>query len=470
MNPFSRIFLLLALSLSAADAEPPGAAEYRTFTSRSSGKEVRARLLELDGANAKLRTSAGETVAIPIQALSVDDQAYIQAWNPDERRMAWMEEMGLASFLRQSGYTQTPFKADGRRLKVDVSVNGAPYEFLLETGQFLTVFDANLAAEVGGERSTVLFGEFPMPDGSKEGVYASVFESFALGETKLAPWEMGVCNLERVGIAGPGLLGADFFQANEAIIDWRKRVAFCKPAAEKGAAPAPAPAPKVGELREFTTQSGKKVLGEAVAFKNGVATLNVDGGKQVQVPIRTLSDADREYLDLWSTDPRRAGLRSTKPDEILAAEGYEPVAYGYGNSTVAAFELKLGAETLRLLINAALPVSYLDQATAARVGISAVPIDAFLMVGGKKTQLSLAKLDKLQVAGKPLPALEMRVVDLKAAGAAVPIRSCMIFRYPELKARMGEVDVDGILGLNAIGRLGALIDYRTQKMFVQPAS
>tara|TARA_R110002096_G_scaffold238581_4_gene430128 strand:- start:2390 stop:3808 length:1419 start_codon:yes stop_codon:yes gene_type:complete len=453
----------LGLTIASSLAELAGAAEYRTFTSRASGKEVRARLLSVDGKDAQIRTSSGLDVTIPIQALSIDDQAYIQAWNPDERRAEWLDDLGLSEFLRESGYTQTPLKVGDRNLTIDVAVNQKPFEFLLDPGQFLTIFDSNLAAQAGVERSEIVFGEFPLPDGSLEKVIAGVFDSFTLGQTHLEPWEMGIADLPKIGFKAQGILGADFFQLMDAMIDWQKRVAYCKGGETENAGP------DVGELREYTTKTGAKMLGELVTVESTSVTLNVDGGKQVQVPISSLSHADREYLDLWSTDPRRKGLGSVKIGEILEAEKFAPVPYGYGNSTVAAFELNLGTEKLRFLLNSTLPVSYLDRAAASRIGMSATPLNEFMMVAGKKTQLHLAKLETLNIAGKPLPSLDLRIVDLNGANStgAIPIRTCMIFRFPELAARQGQVDVDGILGLDAISKLGALIDYQAQKMFVR---
>ncbi|MEM1294321.1 MAG: aspartyl protease family protein [Verrucomicrobiota bacterium] len=454
---------LLGFSLTSLQSESAGACEYRTFKSRASGKEVRARLLSIEGKNAQIRTSAGQEVTIPIQALSVDDQAYIQAWSPDERQLKWLEDLSLSEFLRESGYTQTPFNVGSGKLTINVAVNQKPFEFLLDPGKFLTIFNRELADQVGVQPSEVVFGEFPLPDGSLEPVVGGVFKSFSLGQTHLEPWEMGMADLPKIGFQAQGILGADFFQLMGAMIDWQKRVAYCK-AAETDSAE-----PEVGELREYATRSGSKMLGELVKVEGETVTLNVDGGKQLQLPISSLSDTDREYLDLWMTDPRRKGLGSLKISQILSAEGYAPVPYGYGNSTVAAFELELGTEKLRFLLNSTLPVSYLDRAAASRIGMSATPLEEFMLVDGKKTQLHLTTLNKLNTAGNPLPSVDVRIVDLNGANSsgAIPIRTCMIFRFPELAARQAEVDVDGILGLDAIRKLGALIDYEAQKMFVR---
>lgn len=454
---------LLGTSLTSAYSEAAGASEYRSFTSRASGKEVRARLLAIEGNDARIRTSAGQTIAIPVQALSVDDQAYIQSWNPDERRDEWLKELSLAEFLRESGYTQTPFQNSDGKLKVSAVINEQSFEFHLNPGKFLTIFDRKLADQVGAEPSEIVFGEFPLPDGSIEPVIAGTFKSFSLGQTHLEPWEMGMADLPKIGFQEQGILGADFLQLMGSMVDWQKRVAYCKPDDAAGTEP------EVGELREYTTKAGTKMLGELIKAEGETVTLNVDGGKQVQVPMTSLSDADREYLDLWTTDPRRGGIESLKVGEILEAEGFAPVSYTSSISRIAAFQFEFGTEKLQFLLNPTLPVSFLNRTAASRIGMAATPMAESVIVDGKKTQLHLAALENLEVKGKALPSLDFRIVDLNGANASgsIPIRDCMIFRFPELAARQGTVDIDGILGLDAIRTLGALIDYQAQTMYVR---
>ena len=463
----SLLLFLVFGTIGFALAAEHGALEYREFSSRT-GKSLRARLISIDGKMAKLRNSAGTHVTVPIGGMSADDQAYFQTWNPNERRDAWIAEFGLSTFLSDAGFNPMRLNIDenARKLTAKVVVNGQAHDFTVDTGQFLSIIDRNLATTAGAEFSDVTFADFPLADGTKELVKAAVFKTFEVGQAKLTDWEMGTCNFERVGVPLPGKLSADFFEVTDAMIDWRKRTAYLKTATLTNTITEP----DIGELREFVSTGGKKMLGELVSLEDGLAKLNVDGGKQLDVDITALSPADREYIDLWSSDPRREGLGDIDLTEVLDKSNYVAAPYSYGNSTVPAFEMKIGEHKVRFLLNPTLPVSYLNQETAMRIQVAASPLQEFLLVGDKRTQIHLAKIKSLSIGGAMQPEFHFRIVDLQGAGqsGAVPIKTCMIFRFPEAKKRLSEqIAVDGILGLDFVTRLGALIDYKSQKMFVK---
>ncbi len=210
-----------------------GAAEYRTFTSQT-GKEIRARLMRVDGDQVILRRSAGGEVPVPIAALSLDDQAYVQKWDPAERTRAVANEatggIGLAQFMEAKGYPAAKLTQKGKSILVDVQINGKPYTFVFDSGRALSMIDSKVAKDNNMEiYDDVEFGKFPTQDGGVEPVLAGSMKSFGIAGLKIDAFEMGVCNLSRIGIDADGVMAADVLQYYDGIADWKSMILYFHP-------------------------------------------------------------------------------------------------------------------------------------------------------------------------------------------------------------------------------------------------
>ena len=210
-----------------------GAATYRDFKSKS-GKTVRARLIKVDGENAVLRFSSGQDKPIPIGALSTEDQAYIQTWDPGERARAAASDMAsgiaLKDFMEKKGYYVSKLIQEGKEVYVDVKLNGNDYKFVFDSGRFLSMIDTAVAREVGADTSDNLeIGDLPGKNGTTEKVIAGITKNFIVGGAKMATFEPGVCNLANIGIDAQGVLGADVLQYFEGIADWNTMQLYLNP-------------------------------------------------------------------------------------------------------------------------------------------------------------------------------------------------------------------------------------------------
>jgi len=451
-------------SLSAQEDGPYGAAEFRNFRNHE-GKEIRARLMSVKDGKVVLRSSLGREFITSKNELSDEDQGYIEEWNPHERLLMTLEEKGLESFLKDRGFSEMPFQVKEEKMVVSALVNGRAVDFDVDPGRFLTILNKEQALAADVEMSDIAYGDFPLPKGGMETVFGGTFATFVVGEAKFGPWDMGIADLPRIGFDAKGLLGADFFHLNDAVIDWKESRVFLKTA--KDSAPAEGLIPK---LREFTDLAGRTLTGEWVSRTEDQVRIRTDGGKEVDIALSSLSPEDQEYLDLWNTDPGRNGLAQVDFAKFSEITGKLPVTYDYGNSTVAAFEMNLNGQPLRFLLNTTLPSSYLSVEAAAKTGLNTEETPDRMMIGDQVVPVGLVREVTLGSGGEKLAPFDFRVIELAPGGKlAAPVRSCMIFRFPELAARFQPFDVDGILGLDWVMKHGAVVDYLSQAMFVDSA-
>tara|TARA_R110002096_G_scaffold238581_4_gene430127 strand:- start:1621 stop:2337 length:717 start_codon:yes stop_codon:yes gene_type:complete len=225
--------ILLSLATPALAQSGAGAAEYRTFKSQS-GKELRARLIRVEGDKAILRRSNLSEIPVPIAALSIDDQSYIQNWDPAERTRAAAKSaaggMGLSKFMTEKGYASAKLTQKGKSILVDVSVNGKPFTFIFDSGRALSMVDSEVAESTKVEvYRDVDFGDFPTIDGGTEKVYAGATKTFGIAGLEIEGFELGVCSLKRIGIEANGIMGADVLQYFDGIADWESMVLYFLP-------------------------------------------------------------------------------------------------------------------------------------------------------------------------------------------------------------------------------------------------
>ncbi|MEM1294320.1 MAG: retropepsin-like aspartic protease [Verrucomicrobiota bacterium] len=226
------LLLSLLAPLSVAQSEA-GAAEYRTFKSQT-GKELRARLIRVEGDKAILRRSNLSEIPVPIAALSIDDQTYIQNWDPAERARAAAKNaaggMGLSNFMKEKGYASAKLTQKGKSILVEVKLNGKPYTFIFDSGRALSMVDSEVAAATNVEvYRDVDFGDFPAIDGGTEKVYAGATKTFEIAGLEIKGFELGVCSLKRIGIEASGIMGADVLQYYDGIADWDSMILFFLP-------------------------------------------------------------------------------------------------------------------------------------------------------------------------------------------------------------------------------------------------
>jgi len=78
--------------------------------------------------------------------------------------------------------------------------------------------------------------------------------------------------------------------------------------------------------REFKGRNGKEIQAEVISKSPGKVMLRLESGKEVEVPLSSLSEADQLYVAVWeSPEAKEKRLKAVKLDEALRAQGYVPL-------------------------------------------------------------------------------------------------------------------------------------------------
>ncbi|MEM7010019.1 MAG: retropepsin-like aspartic protease [Verrucomicrobiota bacterium] len=225
---------LVFCSAAAGQKQKPGAAEYRDFKN-ASGKTLRARLLEVNGANAILRLSSnGKDIPVAIKSLSAEDQVYIESWDPEERLNAAPTtnrpsrprppappaDLTLNALLQSEGFSAVKMEQEGRSILVDISIDGKPFRFAVDTGQVLTMMDNSVARQLGLS-SDLDLTEFKLADGSVEKIYGVDVDEIKIGDVGIKNISLGFGDLQKIGFGDvQGIFGADVLVYFEGMVDW----------------------------------------------------------------------------------------------------------------------------------------------------------------------------------------------------------------------------------------------------------
>lgn len=204
--------------------------------------------------------------------------------------------------------------------------------------------------------------------------------------------------------------------------------------------------------REFTSADGRKLTAKLVGFSGGKAKLQKEDGSTIEVPIMALSQADREYVDLWSTHPSRlpAAAPADPGEEPAAEPGFleeHLVSSGFGKTLyddskyLMLIDVEIDGKSFTFQINTGLPYSYLDDPLADVLGIQTKTLNTVLAGG--------------------IGVNEGAVTNFKIGDTLFPRR---IFRFTRLDAtgiRGAEVPIDGVLGFDFLQEYGVVIEYHS---------
>ena len=466
---FPVLFILLFTWSLASGELTPGGAQYREFKS-AQGSILRARILsyDKDAFQVRLRTSDQRDISVDLKSLSKEDQLFVTNWDAMERVRGLFSNLDFQATLEAFGMKGAPFIIRDKNFLLPVSLNGSPSEFLVDTGTFLSIVDRKVATAANAKFTGTVYAEFDLADGTKEIVESALFRTFRVGPIETSRWQMGTCDLSKTGRPFSGVIGGDFIELKRGILDWGEMKMFFS----AGKSPRLNMRQPSAQLREFTSRNGGKITGRPVKYIDGRITIHTNSGKPVTVKSSDLVNRDREYLDLWRSSPMRSQSEIAVA-QALGMIGLRAARYSYGNSTVAAFELKKGTKTLRFLINPSYQFSFFDKEKAIALDIPIESSKDHLRLGdGTVLPLETGLIGGIEVEDLTLPPLNFRMIDLEAANAnnAIPISTCMMLRFPELKERLTKQPlIHGILGRDLLNQLGIVIDYDSQRLFVSPS-
>jgi predicted aspartyl protease len=138
------------------------------------------------------------------------------------------------SILSEEGWTPVGFSIAHRHLRIPGAVNGVSCYFMLDTGAYLTLLDADFAkrAKIGGVPTQIVAQGIGRSGG---GVRLAVFPAMQIGSYRIKQGSATVAVLdpESIGRATDwevaGLLGIEHLAMNSAIFDFTSRQLYLRP-------------------------------------------------------------------------------------------------------------------------------------------------------------------------------------------------------------------------------------------------
>ena len=241
------------------------------------------------------------------------------------------------------------------------------------------------------------------------------------------------------------IFGAEFLTQLRAVISYKEGRIFLRPDLASGEGKVE----ETPEFRIFKTTAGQTFKGNVKEKTISAVTIANEAGKETQMAIANLSEADQQYLEEWS--PQRAAFlkycRNLTVEDLLELRDYESFAYerrgnhiyvdGVLNETDTTFMIDTGAQTTVLHIGTA-------KATGCDVG----PMDQVIYgVGGEA------------------PAAITKVKLIKMGTADITNRS--LISADLFKDQSGEPDFGAIFGADFMRELNGVITYRESRIFLR---
>ena len=208
---------------------------------------------------------------------------------------------------------------------------------------------------------------------------------------------------------------------------------------------------KENDYRTFTNTEGKEIRAKLIDKKGGVAHLRMTDGMIYRVPITKLSQGDREYVDSW--DPvaaKEEKLRNVDLEELFTARGFKGVPLELKNSQ-SLLEITIGKETLTFLLDTGAQSSVLNRANAEALKLDIKENVGFAGgIGGKAGAIGMTRLDSVKVGEVKKKGVHFAVMDLSS-----------------VSGKHGTSDIDGIIGLDLLKELEAVIDYKAAVLYLR---
>jgi predicted aspartyl protease len=144
----------------------------------------------------------------------------------------------VLSILVERGWTPVGFSIANRHVRVPGAVNGVSCYFMLDTGSYLTLLDAQFAkrANIEGVPTQMAAGGIGRPSGD---IRLGVFPAMQIGSFQIKPASASVAVLdsEAVGRGSDsevaGLVGIEHLAMNSAVFDFTSRQLYLRAAANR---------------------------------------------------------------------------------------------------------------------------------------------------------------------------------------------------------------------------------------------
>ena len=205
------------------------------------------------------------------------------------------------------------------------------------------------------------------------------------------------------------------------------------------------------QMRDFTSSDGRKLTAKITGYGSGQVRLETADGRNVSVPLTGLSQADREWADLWATDPHRKSQGGdggpaaptappTKLEKFLLGSDFDVTFYD-DLKYIMIIDVIVEDKVYKFQVNTGLPFSYIDDPMADIFGMQTKPINTVLSGG---VGVSEGVLKNFTIGETVFPERLFRVTKLEATGL-----------------KNSGAQIDGVLGFDFLQEYDVVIEYHT---------
>lgn len=217
------------------------------------------------------------------------------------------------------------------------------------------------------------------------------------------------------------------------------------------AAEAQQPGEKTG-YRTFTNKAGKTIRAKIIDKKSGTVHLRMSNGIIYRVATDTLSQQDQELIDSWNpAEQQKARLQAVDLKELFSARGFKgvPLKVQHNQSLL---EITIAGQQLSFLLDTGAQSSVIDRARARALKLGIQENAGFAGgIGGPAGPIGVTFLPLITVGSIKKKDVTFAVFDLSGIVAG----------------HGKSAKFDGIIGLDLLEDLEAVIDYKARVLYLR---
>lgn len=203
------------------------------------------------------------------------------------------------------------------------------------------------------------------------------------------------------------------------------------------------------QMRDFTSADGRKLTAKITGYGSGQVRVETADGRNLSIPLTSLSQEDREWADLWESDPHRksgdGGAEEAAPagppsklENFLLGSGYDYALYN-DEKFIMLVNITVDGKPYKFMVNTGLPYSYIDDPLADVFGMQIKPINTVLSGG---VGVSEGELKDFTIGETTIPKRLFRVTKLTQTGL-----------------KNADPSISGVLGYDFLQEFNVVIEY-----------
>lgn len=430
-------------------AQPPAETDYREFKGIN-GKVIQAVMIDKTADSATLLLRNGQRATVPFASLSQDDQTYIQVWSKEKAVfLQKCRSLNVRQLLELRGYESFVFRFDGNSICIDGKLNGKSGSFLIDTGAGTSLLHIPFAKDAGcdvGELTEKIYGVAGEAPAAWTDVPTISFGESVFKGTKILATDLTNGFEPGQKLTYQAILGADIMSQLQAVISYPERRIFLRPDNSdvteiKGGDDAAL------AFRLFKTTANETYRGKVESKTPTVVTLELVGGKKVQVPISSFIPDDAKYVTDWSEASSffLQHCQSLTVQELLVLRKYQSFEYERRGNHIFV-DGTLNDNKVTYMIDTGADNSLLHLKAATDNGCEVGEMTEFIQGIGGKAPAAVTKIKKLTMGDAILTNRKVLAADLDRFGR--------------------ELEWVGLFGADFMRELDAVITYREKRIFL----